>query len=203
MVHQHFRLIRISASPRTWCSGSSPAAWLLLDRERATDSVRRVIGEYGFAIDPGLRVRELTVGRCSGRDHQDPLPPGRAAHPGQPTSVLTEQQIQKLFRTLRGLQEIARRSSSSPTSWGGEGHRPAGHGDARGASWRCGRRGGGRAGAFRLMVGKSVSLQCAASRWNAGGRARAGGVSLVAAAGPPLLDGVDLAVHAARSWVAG
>jgi ABC-type uncharacterized transport system ATPase subunit len=110
LVHQHFRLIPDFTIAENVVLGIEPVRrGLFLDREGAQASVRAVIEEYGFSIDPSLRVRELTVGQMQVVEIIKIL--YRRAELlilDEPTSVLTEQQIQRLFRTLRNLRDIGK-----------------------------------------------------------------------------------------------
>jgi len=68
-----------------------------------------VMREHGFDLDPSLRVRELTVGQMQVVEIIKIL--YRRAELlilDEPTSVLTEQQIRKLFATLNRLRDIGK-----------------------------------------------------------------------------------------------
>ena len=110
MVHQHFHLIPEFTIAENVVLGIEPRRrGLFFDRERALRQVREVITEYGFTIDPGLRVSRLTVGQMQLVEIIKIL--YRRANLlilDEPTSVLTEQQIHKLFQTLRSLREIGK-----------------------------------------------------------------------------------------------
>jgi ABC-type uncharacterized transport system ATPase subunit len=201
MVHQHFRLIPEFSIAENVVLGIEPRRLGLLDREGALESVRKVIGEYGFSIDPALRVGQLTVGQMQVVEIVKIL--YRRAELlilDEPTSVLTEQQIEKLFRTLHGLRQIGK-TVIIITHKLGEVRRIA----QRVTVMRAGRVVAVRDTAevderelSRLMVGKSVSLQV---RREPVARGRAvlelQGVSLLARGQDhPLLDSVDLQVHA-------
>jgi ABC-type uncharacterized transport system ATPase subunit len=202
MVHQHFRLIPEFTIAENVVLGVEPVrGGLFLDREAALASVRAVIEEYGFSIDPGLRVRELTVGQMQVVEIIKIL--YRRAELlvlDEPTSVLTAQQIQKLFATLRNLRGIGKTVIIITHKLG----------EVKEISQRVTVMRAGRVVAVRetaevderelsrLMVGKSVSLQV---RREPGAPGRPvlelEQVSLLARGQDrPLLDGVDLAVRA-------
>jgi ABC-type uncharacterized transport system ATPase subunit len=110
MVHQHFRLIPEFTIAENVVLGLEPRRrGVFFDRERAVAEVRSVIGEYGFSIDPTTRVSRLTVGQMQLVEIIKIL--YRRANLlilDEPTSVLTQQQIHKLFDTLGSLKRIGK-----------------------------------------------------------------------------------------------
>ncbi len=110
MVHQHFRLIPEFTIAENVVLGLEPRRrCLFLDQEGAVRAVHQVVEEYGFSIDPRLRVSELSVGQMQLVEILKIL--YRRADLlilDEPTSLLTEQQIRKLFATLHGLQAIGK-----------------------------------------------------------------------------------------------
>jgi len=110
MVHQHFRLIPEFTIAENVVLGIEPRRrGIFLDRERAIRRVGEVIGRYGFSIDPRLPVSRLTVGQMQLVEIIKIL--YREAELlilDEPTSVLTEQQIHKLFATLENLRSIGK-----------------------------------------------------------------------------------------------
>ena len=202
MVHQHFRLIPEFSIAENVVLGIEPRRrGLFLDREGAVSRVRAVIQEYGFSIDPTLRVRELTVGQMQLVEILKILYRRvQLLILDEPTSVLTEQQIHRLFQTLRHLRKIGKTVIIITHKLG----------EVKDISQRVTVMRAGRVLAVRdtaqvderelsrLMVGKSVSLQV---RREPAARGRPvlelEGVSLLARGQDhPLLDGVDLCVHA-------
>ncbi|OHD76303.1 MAG: hypothetical protein A2V99_18330 [Spirochaetes bacterium RBG_16_67_19] len=202
MVHQHFRLIPDFTIAENVVLGVEPVRrGLFLDREKAQASVRAVIQEYGFSIDPSLRVRELTVGQMQVVEIIKIL--YRRAQLlilDEPTSVLTAQQIQKLFLTLRHLRDIGKTVIIITHKLG----------EVKEISERVTVMRAGRVVAVRdtaevderelsrLMVGKAASLQV---RREPAARGRAvlelRQVCLLGRGQDhPLLDRVDLTVHA-------
>lgn len=110
MVHQHFRLIPEFSIAENVVLGIEPRkSGIFFDRQKTVRNVNRVIEEYGFNIDPCLRVSRLTVGQMQLVEILKIL--YRRADLlilDEPTSVLTEQQIQKLFDTIRNLRSIGK-----------------------------------------------------------------------------------------------
>ena len=110
MVHQHFRLIPEFSIAENVVLGIEPVKrGFFLDREKAVRKVREVTEEYGFQIDPRARVSQLAVGQMQLVEIIKIL--YRKANLlilDEPTSVLTEQQIHKLFNTLKNLLSIGK-----------------------------------------------------------------------------------------------
>jgi ABC-type uncharacterized transport system ATPase subunit len=110
MVHQHFRLIPEFTIAENVVLGIEPRRrGIFFDRDRAVREVGEVIRRYGFTIDPRLSVSRLTVGQMQLVEIIKIL--YREAELlvlDEPTSVLTEQQIQKLFETLKKLRTIGK-----------------------------------------------------------------------------------------------
>ncbi len=202
MVHQHFRLIPEFTIAENVVLGIEPVRrGLFLDREKALQGARAVMREHGFDLDPSLRVRELTVGQMQVVEIIKIL--YRRAELlilDEPTSVLTEQQIRKLFATLNRLRDIGKTVIIITHKLG----------EVKEISQRVTVMRAGRVVAVRdtaevderelsrLMVGKSVSLQV---RRGPAARGRPvlelEQVSLLARGQDhPLLDRVDLAVRA-------
>jgi len=202
MVHQHFRLIPEFTIAENVVLGAEPRRQgIFLDREGALAAVRRVIGEYGFSIDPALRVGALTVGQMQLVEILKIL--YRRAELlilDEPTSVLTEQQIRRLFDTLRALSAIGKTVIIITHKLG----------EVKEISQRVTVMRAGRVVAVRdtasvderelsrLMVGKPVSLQVRREPQERGRPVlELQGVRLlVRGQDRPLLDGVDLTVHA-------
>jgi len=202
MVHQHFRLIPEFTIAENVVLGVEPRRrGVFFDREGAVSDVRAVIEEYGFTIDPGLRVSRLTVGQMQLVEIIKIL--YRRADLlilDEPTSVLTEQQIHKLFDTLRSLRDIGKTIIIITHKLG----------EVKAISQRVTVMRKGQVVAVRdtaavderelsrLMVGKSVSF---AFEREPVPRGRAvlelqGVVLLQKGQDHPLLDHVDLSVHA-------
>ena len=110
MVHQHFRLIPEFTIAENVVLGIEPRRrGIFFDRERAVRGVEEVIRRYGFSIDPGLPVSRLTVGQMQLVEIIKILyREAQLLILDEPTSVLTEQQIHKLFETLEKLRSIGK-----------------------------------------------------------------------------------------------
>jgi len=107
MVHQHFKLVPDFTVAENVVLGIEPRTQgLFIDRRSAVKDVAKVIDEHGFSIDPKRKAKDLTVGQMQQVEIVKML--YRNAELlilDEPTSVLTEQEIESLFATLRNLLE--------------------------------------------------------------------------------------------------
>jgi len=100
MVFQHFSLFEALTVAENIELALPPGA----DRKALSARIRAVSEEYGLPLDPGSTVHDLSVGerqrieivRCL---LQEP----RLLIMDEPTSVLTPQEVERLFKTLRRL----------------------------------------------------------------------------------------------------
>jgi simple sugar transport system ATP-binding protein len=110
MVHQHFTTIPAFTVAENVVLGDEPRnAGLFFDRKRAERDVGAVIAENGFHISPSAPAASLTVGERQQLEIVKLL--YRKAEIlilDEPTAVLTEQEIQGLFKTLRSLREAGK-----------------------------------------------------------------------------------------------
>ena len=105
MVHQHFMLIPVMTVAENIVLANEPKqAGVLLDYTAARRRVEDLSRTFSFAIDPGARIDSLTVGQQQRVEilkalyrHADIL------ILDEPTAVLTPQESQELFETLRTL----------------------------------------------------------------------------------------------------
>ena len=105
MVHQHFMLIPVMTVAENIVLATEPTqARVVLDYRAARRRVEQLSKTFGFAIDPDARVANLTVGQ------QQRVEILKALYRGaeilildEPTAVLTPQESQDLFETLRTL----------------------------------------------------------------------------------------------------
>jgi simple sugar transport system ATP-binding protein len=105
MVHQHFMLIPVMTVAENIVLATEPTeAGVLLDYSAARARVRELATQFGFAIDPGARVQNLTVGQQQRTEILKAL--YRHAEIlilDEPTAVLTPQEASELFAILRRL----------------------------------------------------------------------------------------------------
>jgi len=105
MVHQHFMLVEPMTVAENLTLGHEPAAAFGAYRAGAAQrAVEELSRRYGLAVDPRARIRTLSVGA------QQRVEILKALHHGarvlildEPTAVLAPQEVDELFRVLRGL----------------------------------------------------------------------------------------------------
>jgi simple sugar transport system ATP-binding protein len=107
MAHQHFMLFPEYTAAENVVLGLEPVTKLgLYDFKKARRQVAELIEAQGFSIDPDDRVSSLTVGQMQQVEILKML--YRKADIlilDEPTAVLTEQEIDPLFKTLRRLSD--------------------------------------------------------------------------------------------------
>ncbi len=105
MVHQHFRLIRPFTAAENVILGVEPISkGVFYDLRRAGERVREVAEHFGFDFDPTDVITDLSVSQMQQVEIVKVL--YRNAELlilDEPTSILTRQQITRLFATLRQL----------------------------------------------------------------------------------------------------
>jgi len=105
MVHQHFKLVQEFTVAQNVVLGKEPKqGGFLFDNKRAMKEVAAVIEQNNFHISPETKISDLSVGQMQQVEIIKML--YRKADIlilDEPTSVLTEQEIRRLFETLRRL----------------------------------------------------------------------------------------------------
>ena len=105
MVHQHFKLIKEFTVAQNVVLGKEPKqGGIFFDNHRAMKEVAAVIEQNNFHISADAKISDLSVGQMQQVEIIKML--YRKADIlilDEPTSVLTEQEIQRLFETLRRL----------------------------------------------------------------------------------------------------
>lgn len=105
MVHQHFKLVNEFSVAQNVVLGTEPRKCrFLFHNARAEKNVAAVIEANDFHISPERKISQLSVGQMQQVEIVKML--YRKAELlilDEPTSVLTEQEIQRLFTTLRSL----------------------------------------------------------------------------------------------------
>jgi simple sugar transport system ATP-binding protein len=106
VVHQHFMLIKPFTVAENIVFGLKSRREPFLDLDTVADRIVELSSRYGLAVDPQARVRDLSVGA------QQRVEIVKALYRGadilildEPTSVLTPQEAEELFKVLRGLIE--------------------------------------------------------------------------------------------------
>ena len=120
MVHQHFRLVEPFTVAENIVLGDHRGTLAAFRIAPAGDRARTVreLGErYGLAVDPRARIWQLSLGEQQRVEILKALfHDARILILDEPTAVLTPQEAETLFVTLRRWPRKAGRSSSSPTS---------------------------------------------------------------------------------------
>jgi simple sugar transport system ATP-binding protein len=102
MVHQHFMLIPVMTVAENIVLAQEPRrAGVLLDFDAADRRARDLAGSFNFAIDPDVRVEDITVGQQQRVEILKAL--YRSADIlvlDEPTAVLTPQEATELFEIL-------------------------------------------------------------------------------------------------------
>jgi len=104
MVHQHFMLIPVFTVAENIMLGAETSRGAVLDRRRVAEQVRELSKRYGLDVNPEAYVRELPVGVQQRVEIIKAL--YRKAEIlilDEPTAVLTPQESEELFRTMREL----------------------------------------------------------------------------------------------------
>jgi simple sugar transport system ATP-binding protein len=103
MVHQHFMLFPEYTVAENIVMGTEPRKFkFFFDEKSAWLSAEKTIKEHGFSINPGQKVKELSLGQLQQVEicrilHRD----AQIIILDEPTSILTEQETASLFGTLK------------------------------------------------------------------------------------------------------
>jgi ABC-type uncharacterized transport system ATPase subunit len=105
MVHQHFMLVEPLTVAENIVLGNEPtSAGGVLDRATARTRVVEIAEKYGLKVDPDVRVLDLSVGMQQRVEILKALyRQARILILDEPTAVLTPQEVDELFRIVRGL----------------------------------------------------------------------------------------------------
>lgn len=102
MIHQHFMLVPTLSVAENVALGLPSSRGLVLDLGVVTDRIRELSRTYGLQVDPTAMVWQLSVGE------QQRVEIIKALYRGaellildEPTAVLTPQEVNDLFNTLR------------------------------------------------------------------------------------------------------
>ena len=105
MVHQHFMLFNEYTAAQNIVMGNEPKKWgLFFDNKKANEVSKKIINDNNFSISADSKIADLTVGE------RQQVEICRILHRNsdiiildEPTSVLTEIEIESLFKTLKTL----------------------------------------------------------------------------------------------------
>ncbi len=104
MVHQHFRLVPTLSVEENIVLGLAEGPGPFLNLRKTRKKIGKISEEYGLPIDPQAKVWQLTVGQQQRVEIIKALYRDAAILiMDEPTSVLTPQEVDQLFATLRTL----------------------------------------------------------------------------------------------------
>ena len=105
MVHQHFMLVDRFTVLENVVLGAEQGVMLSRSLAQARRELQRLADEFGLAVDPDARVRDLPVGVLQRVEILKALFRGaRILILDEPTGVLTPQETEALFRVLASLK---------------------------------------------------------------------------------------------------
>lgn len=104
MIHQHFRLVSTLSVEENIVLGLDEGTGPFMNFRKARAKISAIANEYGLSVDPQTKIWQLTVGQ------QQRVEILKALYRevdilimDEPTSVLTPQEVDQLFTTLRTL----------------------------------------------------------------------------------------------------
>lgn len=104
MVHQHFKLVDILTAADNIVLGLDTGA--LLNRKAYTQEIREISERYGFGLDPEKKIYNMSVSEKQTVEIVKVLYRGaEILILDEPTAVLTPQETERLFVTLRNMRE--------------------------------------------------------------------------------------------------
>lgn len=106
MVHQQFSLIPTFTVAENVSLGMRGHRKMMLNLEKVQKDIRKLAGDYGFIIDPEMRIEQLSMGA---RQRVEILKllyrNAELLILDEPSSVLTPQEIDDLFKIIERLKE--------------------------------------------------------------------------------------------------
>lgn len=105
MVHQHFMLVPAFTIMENIIAGIEPRKGIFIDRRKAAEDVRGMIGHYRFNLDPDTLTAKLSVGELQRVEILKALyRKAKVLILDEPSAVLTPKEVGDLFDTLRVLR---------------------------------------------------------------------------------------------------
>ena len=110
MVHQHFMLFPEYTAAENIVMGIEPRKWVFfIDGKKTNEEAKKIIDEHNFPVRCGDKVKDLTLGQMQQVEicrvlHRN----AQIIILDEPTSILTEQETNSLFITLRELVNSGR-----------------------------------------------------------------------------------------------
>ncbi len=106
MVHQHFMLVEPFTVAENVALGLPSSRRFVNDLDRVAARIQELAELYGFKVDPGAYIWQLSVGEQQRVEILKVLYRGASVLIlDEPTAVLTPQEVEGLFRTLRRMKE--------------------------------------------------------------------------------------------------
>jgi len=103
MVHQHFKLVDVFTAAENIVLGLPGK--LFLDRKASTREIREISERYGFQLDPDKKIYNMSVSEKQTVEIVKVLYRGAdILILDEPTAVLTPQETEQLFTTLRNMK---------------------------------------------------------------------------------------------------
>ncbi|MCL2201586.1 MAG: ATP-binding cassette domain-containing protein, partial [Oscillospiraceae bacterium] len=104
MVHQHFKLVDVFTAAENIVLGLSGKA--VLDRKAYSEEILEISERYGFSLDPEKKIYNMSVSEKQTVEIIKVLYRGAdILILDEPTAVLTPQETERLFVTLRNMRE--------------------------------------------------------------------------------------------------
>lgn len=102
MVHQHFKLVDVLTAAENIVLGMEGA----LNLKAASAKIREICDRYGFEVDPGRKIYDMSVSEKQTVEIVKVLYRGAdILILDEPTAVLTPQETEKLFNVLRNMRD--------------------------------------------------------------------------------------------------
>ena len=103
MVHQHFKLVDVLTASENIVLGLGGSA--MLDRKAYSQEIREISKRYGFVLDPEKKIYNMSVSEKQTVEIVKVLYRGAdILILDEPTAVLTPQETERLFVTLRNMR---------------------------------------------------------------------------------------------------
>lgn len=104
MIHQHFMLVPTLTVAENVALGLPSSRGLQLDLDKVSQKIEKLAQRYGLKIHPDAYVWQLSVGEQQRVEIMKALYRGAALLAlDEPTAVLTPQEVDDLFKVLRGM----------------------------------------------------------------------------------------------------
>ena len=104
MVHQHFKLVEVMSALENITLGERKAGFFI-NKAKIRAKIEKLCGQFGFSVDLDKKVHSMAVSEKQTVEIIKMLYQGaRILILDEPTAVLTPQETEKLFATLRRMK---------------------------------------------------------------------------------------------------